>query len=108
MRGEAEAFAIEEKAKAEAEQMAKKADAWKDYQDAAMVDMVLDTLPKIAAEIAAPLAQANKVTMVSSGKGGVGADKLTGEVMDIMNRVPDLVEKMTGVNISQAIGATRV
>ena len=47
MTGEAEAFAIEAKAKAEAEQMAKKADAWKDYQDAAMVDMVLETLPKV-------------------------------------------------------------
>ena len=48
MKGEAEAFAIEAKAKAEAEQMAKKADAWKDYQDAAMVDMVLETLPKVS------------------------------------------------------------
>ena len=47
MKGEAEAYAIEAKAKAEAEQMAKKADAWKDYQEAAMVDMVLDTLPKV-------------------------------------------------------------
>ena len=47
MKGEAEAFAIEARAKAEAEQMAKKADAWKDYQDAAMVDMVLETLPKV-------------------------------------------------------------
>ena len=47
MKGEAEAFAIEAKARAEAEQMAKKADAWKDYQDAAMVDMVLETLPKV-------------------------------------------------------------
>ena len=47
MKGEAEAFAIEAKAKAEAEQMAKKADAWRDYQDAAMVDMVLETLPKV-------------------------------------------------------------
>ncbi|XP_022110845.1 flotillin-1-like isoform X2 [Acanthaster planci] len=108
LKGEAEAFAIEEKARAEAEQMAKKADAWKDYQDAAMVDMVLETLPKIAAEVAAPLAQVNKVTMVSSGKGDVGATKLTGEVMDIMNRVPQLVEKMTGVNITEAISATRV
>ncbi|XP_038063791.1 flotillin-1-like [Patiria miniata] len=108
LKGEAEAFAIEEKAKAEAEQMAKKADAWKDYQDAAMVDMVLETLPKIAAEVAAPLAQVNKITMVSSGKGDVGASKLTGEVMDIMNRVPQLVENMTGVNISEAITATRV
>ena len=47
MKGEAEAYAIEAKAQAEAEQMAKKADAWKDYQDAAMVDMVLETLPKV-------------------------------------------------------------
>jgi flotillin len=47
VKGEAEAYAIEAKAKAEAEQMAKKADAWKDYQEAAMVDMVLDTLPKV-------------------------------------------------------------
>lgn len=47
VKGEAQAFAIEAKAKAEAEQMAKKADAWKDYQEAAMVDMVLETLPKV-------------------------------------------------------------
>ena len=47
MKGDAEAFAIEAKAKAEAEQMAKKADAWKDFQEAAMVDMVLETMPKV-------------------------------------------------------------
>ncbi|XP_063966350.1 flotillin-1-like [Lytechinus pictus] len=108
VKGEAEAFAIEQKAKAEAEQMAKKADAWKDYQDAAMVDMVLDVLPKVAAEIAAPLSKTKKITMVSSGKGDVGAQKLTGEVMDIMDRIPLLVENMTSVNINKAIKATRV
>ena len=48
VKGEAEAYAIEAKAKAEAEQMAKKADAWKDYQDAAMIDMILETLPKVS------------------------------------------------------------
>lgn len=47
VRGEAEAFAVEAKARAEAEQMAKKADAWKDYKEAAMVDMLLGTLPKV-------------------------------------------------------------
>lgn len=47
VRGEAEAFAVEAKARAEAEQMAKKADAWKDYKEAAMVDMLLETLPKV-------------------------------------------------------------
>jgi len=45
--GEAEAYAIEAKARAEAEQMAKKADAWKEYQDAAIVDMILEAMPKV-------------------------------------------------------------
>ncbi|GFN90193.1 flotillin-1 [Plakobranchus ocellatus] len=106
MKGEAEAYAIEARAKAEAEQMAKKADAWKDYQDAAMVDMVLETLPKIAAEIAAPLTNAKKVTMVSSGKGDVGALKLTNEVMGIMEKLPNVVENLTGINITKSMKST--
>lgn len=48
IRGEAEAFAIAAKAKAEAEQMSKKAEAWREYREAAMVDMLLDTLPKVS------------------------------------------------------------
>lgn len=56
---------------------------------------------QIAAEIAAPLSKAKKITMISSGKGDVGAQKLTGEVMDIMDRIPLLVENMTSVNISK-------
>lgn len=47
IRGDAEAFAIQAKAKAEAEQMAKKAAAWNEYKSAAMIDMMLDTLPKV-------------------------------------------------------------
>ena len=118
LKGEAEAYAIECKAKAEAEQMAKKADAWKEYKEAAMIDMMLQTLPKVghlslcrpspsnltvcqvAAEVAAPLSQTKKITMVASGDGEVGAGRLTGEVLDIMTRVPDMVNKMTGVDIT--------
>lgn len=47
LNGEAQAFAIEAKAKAEAEQMSKKAAAFKEYREAAMVDMLLNTLPKV-------------------------------------------------------------
>ncbi|CAG0896556.1 unnamed protein product [Cyprideis torosa] len=101
LKGEAEAFAIEAKAKAEAEQMAKKADAWREYKDAAIVDMMLETLPKVAAEIAAPLAQAKKVTMVTTGKGEVGAAKLTGEVLEIMTRMPQMIKQMTGVDMTK-------
>lgn len=47
LRGEAEAFAIQAKAKAEAELMTKKAQAFSEYRQAAIVDMLLDTIPKV-------------------------------------------------------------
>ncbi|KAI4810694.1 hypothetical protein KUCAC02_013631 [Chaenocephalus aceratus] len=101
MKGEAEAFAVEAKGRAEAEQMTKKAEAFQQYKDGAMVDMLLEKLPLIAEAISKPLSEAQKITMVSSGNGEVGAAKLTGEVLDIMTRLPLAVEKLTGVRISQ-------
>lgn len=105
LKGEAEAYAIEVKAKAEAEQMAKKADAWKEYKEAALVDMMLKVLPQVAAEVSAPMSQANKITMVSSGDGPIGASRVTGEVLEIMGSLPDTVKKMTGVDITARLAA---
>lgn len=48
MKGEAEAFAVEAKGRAEAEQMGKKAEAFKQYKDGAMVDMLLEKLPLVS------------------------------------------------------------
>lgn len=104
LKGEAEAYAIIAKANAEAEQMEKKADAFKMYAEAAMVDMLLETLPRAAAEVAAPLAQTNKITMIASGSGEVGAAKITGEVFDIIERIPELIKSLTGVEISMRRG----
>uniref|UniRef100_A0A3B3B571 Flotillin n=1 Tax=Oryzias melastigma TaxID=30732 RepID=A0A3B3B571_ORYME len=101
IKGEAEAYAVEARGRAEAEQMAKKAEAFQEYKDGAMVDMLLEKLPLMAEEISKPLSEANKITMVSSGAGEIGAAKLSGEVLDIMTRLPEAVEKLTGVNISQ-------
>lgn len=106
VKGEAEAFAIEAKAKAEAEQMAKKADAWKEYREAAVVDMVLATMPKIAAEVAAPLSQCKKIVMVSNGKCELGASKITGEILEIVANLPKSVEALTGIDISKAMKLT--
>uniref|UniRef100_A0A2P2HZY7 Flotillin-1-like n=1 Tax=Hirondellea gigas TaxID=1518452 RepID=A0A2P2HZY7_9CRUS len=103
VKGEAEAAAIHAKATAEANIMVMKAEAWKEFKEAAMMDLYLQTLPKIAAEVAAPLSQVNKVTLISSGKSGVGAAKLTGEVMDIVSRVPEMVQKMTGIDIVKPV-----
>lgn len=105
VKGEAEAFAVEAKARAEAATMQAKAEAQKEYKEAAMLDMYLDTMPKVAAEVAAPLSQAKKLTMVSSGNSEVGAAKLTGEVMEIITRVPGMVKNMTGVDVTKSIRA---
>uniref|UniRef100_A0A4W5KXP9 Flotillin n=1 Tax=Hucho hucho TaxID=62062 RepID=A0A4W5KXP9_9TELE len=101
IKGDAEAFAVEAKGRAEAEQMAKKAEAFQQYKEGAMVDMLLEQLPLMAEEISRPLAQAQKITMISSGGAEVGAAQLTGEVLEIMTRLPAAVEKLTGINISQ-------
>lgn len=49
MKGEAEAFAVEAKGRAEAEQMTKKAEAFQQYKEGAMVDMLLEKLPLVRA-----------------------------------------------------------
>merc|ERR1712179_372021 len=107
LRGDAKAFAVEAKAKAEAEQMAKKADAWNEYGKAALMDMMLKMMPKVAAEIAEPLSKANKVTMISDSASDIGASKFTGEVLAIMSAIPDTVHNMTGVNIAKQMTERR-
>lgn len=54
---------------------------------------------QMTAEVAAPLSQTKKITMVSSGAGEVGAAKITGEVLDIVTKVPEMVKNVTGVDI---------
>ena len=56
----------------------------------------------MAAEVSAPLSRANKITMVSQGDGEIGAAKLTEEVMTIINKVPEAVKSMTGVDVTTA------
>uniref|UniRef100_A0A6I8S855 Flotillin n=1 Tax=Xenopus tropicalis TaxID=8364 RepID=A0A6I8S855_XENTR len=101
VKGEALAYAVEVKARADAEQMAKKAEAFQEYQDAAIVDMLLEKLPEVAEAISKPMTEVKKIKMISSGGSEVGASKITGEVLDILNRLPDTVEKLTGININQ-------
>ena len=57
-------------------------------------------LPQVAAEVSGPISHANKITMVATGDGPIGAGKITGEVLDIMGSLPETVKKMTGVDIT--------
>ena len=62
----------------------------------------------MAAEVAAPLCNTKKITMVQSGDGEIGASKLTGEILDIMGRVPTLVKQLTGIDMAQVYTSIRV
>lgn len=95
--GAAEASAIEAVGKAEAERMRLKAAAYKQYGEAAMLNLVLESLPKIAAEVAAPLAKTEEIVLL-------GDDRATSEVSRLLASMPPSVQALTGVDISKIIG----
>ncbi|CAG0884144.1 unnamed protein product [Cyprideis torosa] len=96
--GGAEAGAIEAVGKADAERMRMKAAAYKQYGDAAIMSLVLEALPKIAAEVAAPLAKTEEIVLIG------GEDRITAEVNRLVGTIPPAVQALTGVDISKVIG----
>ena len=60
--------------------------------------MFLDKIPAVAAEVSAPLSQVNGITFVAdpNDKDSIGPAKLTKEVLNIVEKMPDVVTQMTG------------
>merc|ERR1719394_855967 len=87
-----------EAARAEAERMRMKASAYKQYGDAAVMALVLEALPQIAAEVAAPLAKTDEIVLLG------GADKTTSEVNKLLGQLPPAVQALTGVDVTGALG----
>jgi len=107
--GQAEAEAIQAKGLAEAEAMMKKAEAFKQYNDAAVIQMLIERLPEIAKNIADPLSRTEKIVVIDQGGGGKagGASKVAGYVTDIIAQLPETVEALTGVDLINVLkGAT--
>ena len=102
--GMAEAEVILAKGQSEAKAMSQKAEAWNSYNEAAVAEMFIDKLPEVAAAVAKPLAQVEKIVMISNGNGdGVGHSKLTKEVIDIISQMPPILEGVAGINIKDLI-----
>src|SRR2546421_10849863 len=79
--GEAEAEIIFKKGEAEAKAMNVKAEAYQDYNQAAVVDKLLTGLPEVVRALASPLANVDKITIVSTGNGdAAGMNKITGDI----------------------------
>ncbi|MCL2500231.1 MAG: SPFH domain-containing protein [Defluviitaleaceae bacterium] len=109
VQGKAEAEAIQAKGLAEAEAMMKKAEAFKQYNDAAVIQMMIERLPEIAKNVAEPISRTEKIVVIDNGASGGkgGAAKVAGYVTDIMAQLPETVEALTGVNLIDVLkGAT--
>jgi len=100
LQGMAEVDIIRETGIAEAEAMMKKAEAFKQYNDAAVTQMIIERLPEIAKNVAEPLSKTEKIVVIDSGNGGGGgASKVSGYVTDIISTLPSTVEALTGIDI---------
>jgi len=103
-RGLAEAAVIEAQGKATAEAMRVKAESFKQYNEAAVIEMIVRILPEVAGKISEPLAKTDKIVIINSGNGpGGGASKLTGDITQIISQLPPVVESLTGVKFEKLL-----
>ena len=106
--GEAEAEIIFKKGEAEAKAMNVKAAAYQEYNQAAVVDKLITGLPEIVKALAAPLANVDKITIVSTGNGDTaGMSKITGDITKMAAQVPALFETLSGMPLAELLGKVR-
>src|SRR5271169_901890 len=106
--GEAEAEIIFKKGEAEAKAMNVKAAAYQEYNQAAVVDKLITSLPEIVRALAAPLANVDKITIVSTGNGDTaGMSKITGDITKMAAQVPALFETLSGMPLGELLGKVR-
>ncbi len=106
--GEAEAEIILKKGEAEAKAMNVKAEAYQEWNQAAVVDKLITGLPEIMKALAAPLANVDKITIVSTGNGATsGMHKITGDMTEMAAQIPALFETLSGMKMSELLGKVR-
>src|SRR5215212_698963 len=106
--GEAEAEIIFKKGDAEARAMNVKADAYQEWNQAAVVDKLMTQMPEIVRALAAPLANVDRITIVSTGDAETAAaHRITGDLAAIAAQVPALFESLSGMQMSELLGKVK-
>lgn len=103
--GETEAEIIRLKGLAEAEAKQKVAEAFEQFGQAAIMDMVLKMLPEYAKQVASPLSNIDKITIVDTGGSGAnsGANKITGYATDLMAGLQETLKASSGIDVKELI-----
>ncbi len=106
--GEAEAEIIFKKGEAEAKAMNVKAEAYQEWNSAAVVDKLITGLPEVVRAMSAPLSQIDKITIVSTGNdSAAGVNKITGDMAKMAAQVPALFEALSGMQMSELLGRVK-
>ncbi|GAB1809501.1 flotillin family protein [Priestia megaterium] len=103
--GESEAEIIRLKGLAEAEAKQKVAEAFEQFGQAAILDMIIKMLPEYAKQVASPLANIDKITVVDTGSNGEnnGANKVTGYATNLMSSLQESLKASSGIDVKELI-----
>jgi flotillin len=99
--GEAEASIIFQKGEAEAKAMNVKAEAYQDWNQAAVVDRLISNMPEVVRAMSEPLSKVDRITIVSTGGDAAGANKITGDMAKMAAQIPALFEALSGMDIRE-------
>jgi len=85
-----------------------KAEAFQEYNQAAVIDKLLTGLPEVVRALATPLANVDKITIVSTGNGdSAGVDKLTADITKMAAQAPALFEALSGMSVAELLSKIR-
>ncbi|MCU7667559.1 flotillin family protein [Bacillus thuringiensis] len=104
-KGSAEAEVTRLKGLAEAEAKQKIAEAFELFGQAAVMDMMVRMLPEYAKQVASPLANIDKITVVDTGGSGKngGAGKVAGYATDLMATVQETLKASSGIDVKELL-----
>ncbi|RTR29579.1 flotillin family protein [Robertmurraya yapensis] len=104
-KGTTEADVIRLKGLAEAEAKRKIAEAFEQYGNAAVLDMVVQMLPEYAKQVASPLGNIEKITVVDTGGNGEnsGANKVTGYATNLMSTLQESLKASSGIDVKNLL-----
>src|SRR5580692_5045527 len=106
--GEAEAEIVFKKGEAEAKAMNVKAVAYQEWNQAAVVDKLISSMPEIVRALASPLQNVDKITIVSTGNAdSAGMNKITGDMTQMAAQIPALFETLSGMKMQELFGKVR-
>jgi flotillin len=107
--GQADAEIIFKKGEAEAKAMNVKAEAYQEWNQAAVVDKLISNMPDVVRALAAPLASVDKITIVSTGDGdAAGMHKITGDMTKMAAQIPALFETLSGMQMSELLARVKL